>query len=77
MRRRPWLWALAIAVPLALVGFAGYRALANRRRQPVLPRFPVPATITPFSVLALLRNIQHNNGLCPPPPRSYRPRSMP
>ncbi len=61
--RRPWLWGLAIAAPLALVGFTGYRALRTRRRRPVVARFPVPATITPFSVLALLRNIQHNNGL--------------
>jgi hypothetical protein len=63
--RRPWLWGLAMAVPLGLVGFAGYRAIVKRQRQPVLPRFPVPATITPFSVLALLRNIQQNNGLAP------------
>ncbi|HEY4311854.1 MAG TPA: hypothetical protein VGN12_20570 [Pirellulales bacterium] len=63
--RRPWLWGLAIAAPVGLIGWAGYRAASKRRRQPVVARFPVPATITPFSVLALLRNIQNNNGLAP------------
>ena len=51
--RRPWLWGLAAIVPVGLIGWAGYRAAKKGRRQPTAARFPVPDTITPFSVLAL------------------------
>lgn len=62
---RPWLWATIVAVPaIGLIAFGIWR-VSTRSAKPVARRFQTPATLTPFSVLALLRNIQQNDGLSP------------
>ncbi len=58
-----WLWAPALlAVVVVAGGFAFIRAARGRRRE-VRGRFHVPAEVTPFTVLGLLRDIQQNDGL--------------
>ncbi|MBI2823738.1 MAG: hypothetical protein HYX69_03490 [Planctomycetia bacterium] len=60
---RPWLWIALAAVPVVLVAGAVAWKLARRTRKPAERRFRMPETLTPFTVLALLRNIEQNNGL--------------
>ena len=61
-----WLWVLA-TVGIGIVGLAW--AIAARSRRPETTaghsRFQMPEEITPFSVLGLLHNIEHDNGLQP------------
>ena len=58
-----WLWLPLVAIAVVLAGgFAAIRALRGRRRIETA-RFLVPEHLTPFTVLGLLRDIQHNNGL--------------
>jgi hypothetical protein len=58
-----WIWLPLAAVGAAvLVAIALARVLRSRRRAEA-PRFSLPEQVTPFTVLGLLRNIQHNNGL--------------
>jgi len=60
---RPWLWGL-LAIPfVALAIGAAWWMNRGRVKQTAKSRFQVPAQLTPFSVLALLRNIQANDGL--------------
>jgi hypothetical protein len=60
-----WLWMPAFAVVVVgAVGFAAVRVARGRRRE-VVGRFQMPGEVTPFTVLGLLRDIQHNNGLAP------------
>jgi len=63
--RRPWMWGLLAVVPIGLVAVLGVRGIAGRRRPTEEARFKVPESMTPFSVLALLRNIADRNGLEP------------
>jgi hypothetical protein len=63
--RSPWLWIALAAVPIGLAVAVGYFAWARRPKQVEVNRFQMPQQITPFSVLALLRDIQRNNGLSP------------
>jgi hypothetical protein len=62
--RRPWVWAIAALAPLGLAAVFAARALSRRRRPQAESRFALPETITPFTVLSLLRNIATNDGLC-------------
>ncbi|MCH8044017.1 MAG: hypothetical protein IID44_09900 [Planctomycetes bacterium] len=60
---RAWVWLLAA---VAVVGFGLVAFLLLRpRREPVQERckYQLPESITPFTVLGLLRQIQHTNGL--------------
>lgn len=64
---RAWVpWAVLGLV--AVAGLALLVALTRNRRGQVatVERFPLPAEITPFTVLGLLRDIQANNGLTEP-----------
>jgi hypothetical protein len=61
--RPAWLWALAAGVPLCLAIAVGYFAFGRRAKPVAASRFQMPQQLTPFSVLALLRNIERNNGL--------------
>lgn len=61
--RRPWLaWSIAGVIPI-LCGAAG--VLYLRRAKPPLDvrRYRLPDPLTPFTLLALLRDIQNTNGL--------------
>ncbi|HEY2840655.1 MAG TPA: hypothetical protein VGJ26_15975, partial [Pirellulales bacterium] len=61
--KRPWLWGLLVIPAIALAGGAAWYMNRGRVKQSTASRFQVPAQVTPFSVLALLRNIQANDGL--------------
>jgi chemotaxis protein histidine kinase CheA len=61
--RRPWLWGLVALVPLGLAAIFGVKMLSRRGQPEEESRFKVPQTITPFSVLALLKNIAERDGL--------------
>lgn len=62
-RRYARLWPiLPVAVAAVLVVLAVVR-LARRGRRPVETRFRIPDPLTPFTLLGLLRDIEHNNGL--------------
>jgi len=57
------LW-VSLATLLGVVGLGFVLRYALRRRVPVAEaRFQVPEQVTPFTVLGVLRDIQHNNGL--------------
>ncbi len=61
---RAWIWwSLGGAVVLA----AGFVAWRTTRKEEVVAvgRYRVPETITPFTVLGLLRHIEETNGLAP------------
>lgn len=61
----PWLWVGLGAVPVGLAIAVGCMALLRRPKEEPVKRFNMPEQVTPFSVLALLRNIERNNGLSP------------
>ena len=54
-------------VGIGIIGLAWVIAARSRRPETTAgqSRFQMPEEITPFSVLGLLRNIEHNNGLQP------------
>src|SRR5262249_14130562 len=61
-----WLWWLGGGLlSLAFVSVA-IRVLRSRPKRVAATRFQMPELVTPFSVLSLLREIQHNNGLPTP-----------
>ncbi len=73
---RAGLWRLAgglLAAVLAVVGVLAY--LRNRPRPVQESRFALPDSLTPFSVLGLLREIKRHNGL-PAPQLSELSRSI-
>jgi hypothetical protein len=60
-----WLWLPLVGLAVVTVGgVAAARAVRGRRREEPA-RFQMPADVTPFTVLGLLRDIQQNNGLKP------------
>jgi hypothetical protein len=61
-----WLWWLAGIVAALAALLAAYWLLRPRARSEKRGRFAVPESITPFSVLGLLRSIHENNGLAEP-----------
>jgi hypothetical protein len=62
-----WLWWVAGGVVLSGLGVGALIALLRARPRRSSPkRFQMPEVVTPFSVLGLLREIEHNNGLTPP-----------
>ncbi len=61
---RTWMWWIPVGVLVAAGAFLGLRRL-NRPKAAAQARFPVPETVTPFTVLGLLRDIERNNGLAP------------
>src|SRR5262249_12867385 len=63
--RYAWLWwAGGGLLGLAFVAVA-IAKLRSAPRRAVARRFPMPEPVTPFTVLGLLRAIQHHNGLPP------------
>lgn len=60
---RPWLWGLLAVPVVALAIVAAWAMNRGREKKAAKSRFQVPVQLTPFSVLALLRNIQANDGL--------------
>ena len=58
-----WAWIPLVALGVVVVGGVLAARFARRTRDQAPQRFHVPQQITPFSVLGLLRDIQHNNGL--------------
>jgi len=58
-----WLWIVG-GVLIGLVALAAMaRPWARRRTPQQKHRFEMPEPVTPFTVLGLLRDIEHNNGL--------------
>ncbi len=62
--RKTWIWWLAGGLLLALGAFWLVRRGA-RVEEEAAARFRKPETITPFTVLGLLRDIEQNDGLVP------------
>jgi hypothetical protein len=62
--KKTWIWWLAGSVVLLGAGAWAARKLA-RTETKAEARFRTPASITPFTVLGLLREIEQNNGLAP------------
>lgn len=61
-----WLWRLAGGLLVAVLAVGALIALVRSRpRKAGGARFQMPEDVTPFSVLGLLREIEHNNGLTP------------
>lgn len=58
-----WLAALAAATAAAAAAAWSLRRAWRRRHAPAKPRFDLPAELTPFTVLSLLRSIDDRNGL--------------
>jgi hypothetical protein len=58
-----WLWLPIAAIAAAVVVGSLVRRAVRGRRRVEAARFSVPEQVTPFTVLGLLRDIQHNNGL--------------
>ncbi len=64
-RSLAWLWLPLVGLALvAAGGVAAFRAARGRHGE-AAPRFQLPDELTPFTVLGLLRDIQHNDGLGP------------
>ncbi|WP_165229120.1 hypothetical protein [Aquisphaera insulae] len=64
---RAWAWWLAGGLGLATLAIGSLIAyLRARPRKARATRFQVPDELTPFSVLGLLRDIEHRNGLPAP-----------
>ena len=62
--RRTWIWWVIAGFVVALGGLYGLRKLGKTEKR-VEARFRTPESITPFTVLGLLRDIERNNGLAP------------
>jgi len=62
--RRTWIGWLAGGLVLAAGAFFGLRRLGRTEKRSVA-RFQTPETLTPFTVLGLLRDIERNDGLAP------------
>ncbi len=61
---RAWIWWSAGLLVALVGGFFFLRRVAKPKAAPK-SRFQVPETVTPFTVIGLLRDIQLNNGLAP------------
>ncbi len=59
---RAWLWWIAVGTLALGAGVVAVRKL-RVPRSVAQARFPVPATLTPFTVLGFLRDIERNDGL--------------
>ena len=62
--RRTWIWWLAGALALAAGAFFALRRLRKPETRSAA-RFQAPETLTAFTVLGLLRDIERNDGLAP------------
>src|SRR5262249_11037528 len=60
--RQTWPWAVASLAIVAVAGGLGYRAWKKRAIPAGTADFQLPATLTPFNVLAILHQIDANNG---------------
>ncbi|MBI1851783.1 MAG: hypothetical protein HYR85_15695 [Planctomycetes bacterium] len=61
-KSRAWMWWIPIGVvALGAAAFAVHKL--RRPRANAKARFPMPVTLTPFTVLGYLRDIQRNDGL--------------
>ena len=68
-----WAWWLAGSLLLAALAIGAVVALyRSRPRKLKAPRFQMPGVVTPFSVLGLLREIEHQNGLSQPQKQELR-----
>lgn len=69
--RRTWIWWLAGGLLLAAGAVYALRKLAKTEKRSVA-RFRTPETLTAFTVLGLLRDIERNDGLAPQEKTSLR-----
>jgi hypothetical protein len=60
--RQTWPWWIAGTLPVLAVCGLSYRAWRKRAVAPVQAGLKLPETLTPFNVLALLRQIEARNG---------------
>jgi hypothetical protein len=62
-----WAWRLGGGLLAAVLALGAFVALLRSRPKRVrAARFAMPEVVTPFSVLGLLREIEHKNGLSAP-----------
>jgi hypothetical protein len=61
---RAWLWWIPALLAVGAGGFFGWKRL-HKPRAAAGARFPVPESLTPFTVLGYLRDIESRNGLAP------------
>jgi hypothetical protein len=64
--RYAWLWWTGGGLLLLAFVAVAVKKLRSGPRRAVSQRFKMPDPVTPFTVLGLLREIQHQNGLPPP-----------
>ncbi len=64
--RYAWIWWTGGGLLLLAFAAAAIRILRSGPKRVAATRFQMPKPVTPFSVLGLLREIQHNNGLPAP-----------
>jgi hypothetical protein len=64
--RHAWLWWLGGSLLGLAIMTVVIRILRSRPTRALARRFEMPELVTPFSVLGLLRAIQHHNGLPAP-----------
>ena len=57
-----WIWPIAGALVIGVVLVGGFALTRRRAPETVVSRLELPDTITPFTVLGLLRQIERNNG---------------
>ena len=61
--RRMWLWLGLATLAVLACGVVALVSWKRTRKPAPAPKFQMPQSVTPFTVLGLLRDIQHNNGL--------------